>query len=50
MPRDYRLQVDDILEAIRRIRNYTKGMTETAFATDQKTRIHPMLPQESPDQ
>ncbi|MBM3554680.1 MAG: DUF86 domain-containing protein [Alphaproteobacteria bacterium] len=28
---------DDILEAIRRIENYTRGMTRTAFERDEKT-------------
>ncbi len=37
MPRDYRLQVDDILEAIARVREYTAQMSEEAFASDHKT-------------
>ena len=37
MPRDYRLQVDDILEAIARVREYTAQMSEETFASDHKT-------------
>lgn len=37
MPRDYRLQVDDILEAIRRIKEYTENMSEEDFSLDRKT-------------
>jgi uncharacterized protein with HEPN domain len=37
MPRDYRLQIDDILAAIARIRAYTQGMSYEAFAADTKT-------------
>ena len=37
MPRDYRLQLDDILEAIDRIKEYTKNLTEEDFSADQKT-------------
>ena len=37
MPRDYRLQIDDILAAVARIRAYTQGMTYDAFAADLKT-------------
>jgi uncharacterized protein with HEPN domain len=38
MPRDYRLYLDDILEAIGNIREYVKGMDYDAFARDKKTR------------
>jgi uncharacterized protein with HEPN domain len=37
MPRDYRLYLDDIVEAIKRIRNYTGGMDHKAFSSDLKT-------------
>lgn len=38
MPRrDWRLRIDDILEAITRIDTYTRGMTEDAFAQDSRT-------------
>ncbi len=37
MPRDYKLQLDDILEAIERIKQYTRDMSEEAFALDHKT-------------
>jgi len=37
MPRDYRLALDDMLEGISRIRDYTAGMTQDAFASDKKT-------------
>jgi uncharacterized protein with HEPN domain len=36
-PRDWRLRVDDILEAIGRITQYTVGMTWETFSADQKT-------------
>jgi uncharacterized protein with HEPN domain len=35
--RDWVLRVEDILEAIDRITQYTAGMTWEAFSTDQKT-------------
>lgn len=38
MPRDHRLYLDDILEAIRNIREYVKGMDYDAFVGDKKTR------------
>jgi uncharacterized protein with HEPN domain len=38
MPRDYRLYLDDILEAIGNVREYVKGMDYDAFAGDKKTR------------
>ena len=38
MPRDHRLYLDDILEAIGNIREYVKGMGYDAFARDKKTR------------
>lgn len=37
MPRDHRLYLDDILEAIAKIRNYTQGMTYEDFQKDEKT-------------
>lgn len=37
MPRDYKLQLDDIIEAVARIREYTEGLTEEAFVSDRKT-------------
>jgi len=37
MPRDSRLYLDDIVQAIERIRAYTKGQTEMAFGHDLKT-------------
>jgi len=38
MPRDHRLYLDDILEAIGNVREYVKGMDYGAFARDKKTR------------
>jgi uncharacterized protein with HEPN domain len=38
MPRDHRLYLDDILEAIGNIRDYVEGMDYDAFARDKKTR------------
>ena len=37
MPRDYKQQLDDILQAIAFIREYVKGMDYKAFAADIKT-------------
>ena len=37
MHRDYLLYLDDILEAIRRIRLYTENMDREAFVADQRT-------------
>jgi len=37
MPRDYRLYVDDILEAVKRIRDYTRDMDYKSFSSDLKT-------------
>ena len=37
MPRDYKLQLDDILEAITRIREYAGDISEEIFADDNKT-------------
>jgi uncharacterized protein with HEPN domain len=37
MPRDIRLYLDDMLEAIRAIREYTGGMAYDSFAADRKT-------------
>ncbi len=36
-PREWRLRVEDILEAITRIETYTRDMTEDAFVNDSKT-------------
>lgn len=36
-PRDWRLRIDDILEAIERIAQYTAGMTRETFSADDKT-------------
>lgn len=36
-PRDWRLRLDDIDEAIRRINRYVTGMTESAFRADDRT-------------
>jgi uncharacterized protein with HEPN domain len=38
MPRDHRLYLDDILEAIGNIREYVKEMDYGVFARDKKTR------------
>ena len=37
MPRDYRLQIDDILTAVARIRAYVQGMSYDAFRADGRT-------------
>jgi uncharacterized protein with HEPN domain len=37
MPRDFRLYVDDILEAIGRVREYTADLDQDDLATDRKT-------------
>ncbi|MBE7444887.1 MAG: DUF86 domain-containing protein [Planctomycetia bacterium] len=37
MPRDFRLYLDDILEAIHQIRTYMVDMDEEAFCADRKT-------------
>ena len=37
MHRDYRLYLDDILEAIDRINEYVRGMDDEAFGSDRKT-------------
>jgi uncharacterized protein with HEPN domain len=36
-PREWRLRVEDILEAIARIERYTQGLTFEQFQADQKT-------------
>jgi uncharacterized protein with HEPN domain len=36
-PRDWRLRLDDIDEAIRRINRYVDGMTQAAFHADERT-------------
>jgi uncharacterized protein with HEPN domain len=37
MPRDSSVYLEDILEAIARIRRYTRGLSQEAFAADEKT-------------
>lgn len=37
MPRDYRLYLDDILDAINKIRGYVRGMDYEAFSSDMRT-------------
>ncbi|MHC5056635.1 MAG: HepT-like ribonuclease domain-containing protein [Planctomycetota bacterium] len=37
MPRDYRVSLDDILEAAARVREYVHGMTLEDFASDRRT-------------
>jgi uncharacterized protein with HEPN domain len=37
MPRDFKLYIDDILEAINRIRSYTERQDQEAFTEDRKT-------------
>jgi len=37
MSRDYRVYLDDALEAIRRIENYTRDLSFEAFSADEKT-------------
>ncbi|HYG62471.1 MAG TPA: DUF86 domain-containing protein [Thermoanaerobaculia bacterium] len=37
MPRDLRVYLDDILEAARKIRDYTAGLSFEAFQQDEKT-------------
>lgn len=37
MPRDYRVSLDDILEAVERIEAYTDGMEKEQFQADSKT-------------
>ena len=37
MNRDYRLYIDDIIEAIEKIEKYVKGLTFDEFARDTKT-------------
>jgi uncharacterized protein with HEPN domain len=37
MPRDYKISLDDILEAVDRIETYTAGMDEAQFQADRKT-------------
>ncbi len=36
-PRDSQLRIDDILQAIAKIRRYTEGMSPAEFAADDKT-------------
>lgn len=37
MLRDFNVYLDDILEAIARIRKYVKGLSESGFLADSKT-------------
>jgi len=37
MRRDYRLYLDDILDAVHQVRSYVQGQDEEAFASDRKT-------------
>ncbi len=37
MPRDYKISLDDILEAVNRIEDYTAGMDKFQFQADRKT-------------
>jgi len=37
MPRDFRLYVDDMLDAIKQIRFYIEGYNQDAFGADRKT-------------
>jgi uncharacterized protein with HEPN domain len=37
MPRDYKVFLEDILEAIQKVRDYTDGLSLEAFTADAKT-------------
>jgi uncharacterized protein with HEPN domain len=37
MPRDYKVFLEDILEAIRKVRDYTDGLSLEAFMADART-------------
>jgi len=37
MPRDYKVYLEDIVEAIRKIRTYVSGLSLPAFTVDSKT-------------
>jgi len=37
MPRDYRIYLEDILEATRKVRAYTNNLSKAAFLEDDKT-------------
>jgi uncharacterized protein with HEPN domain len=37
MPRDYKVFLEDVLEAIRKVRDYTDGLSLQAFTADAKT-------------
>jgi uncharacterized protein with HEPN domain len=37
MPRDYKVYLEDVLQAIGKIRDYTTGMSRQAFMSDSKT-------------
>jgi len=37
MPRDYKVYLDDILQSVERIRDFTRGLTRDTFVKDLKT-------------
>ena len=37
MPRDYRIYLEDILDATRKVQAYTNGLSKTVFLADDKT-------------
>jgi uncharacterized protein with HEPN domain len=37
MPRDFKVYLEDMLEAVRKIRSYTAGLSRETFASDPKT-------------
>jgi uncharacterized protein with HEPN domain len=37
MPKDYKVYLDDIVESIGKIREYTNGLSLATFANDSKT-------------
>ena len=37
MPRDYRIYLEDILDAVHKVRSYTSGLSKTTFVQDNKT-------------
>ena len=37
MPRDYKVYLEDIIEAVRKIRSYTEGLSREEFLADSKT-------------
>ena len=36
-PREWKLRIEDMLEAIQRVQHYTQGMTLDSFSADEKT-------------